>query len=279
MADGGEAEGVAEEGDDLFGKDEAVEDEVIDVQDDVDDDISRGQDRGGAEARVLPDPGEPTESQREDHRACGHIPYRTWCRACVEGRSTGEQHRARSQKRDICVFSFDYLFLDVSGQVVKRDAMQSMEDVDVTILVAKDTMGKAVFAHVVPQKGIDLEHYAVDVLMKDINWLGYKKISLRSDNEKAIVKLLQHALTEARFEVPDLEQVIEEHPNVYDSSGNGDVESAVKSVTGVLRTNKLDMEQRIGMRIPQSHPLFSWLVEYSAWMLNIRNLGDDGKTA
>ena len=90
--------------------------------------------------------------------------------------------------------------------------MQNMEDIDVTILVAKDTMGKAVFAHVVPQKGVDLEHYAVDVVMKDINWLGYKKISLRSENEKAIVKLLQHALTEARFEVPDLEQVIEEHP-------------------------------------------------------------------
>ena len=56
---------------------------------------------------------------------------------------------------------------------------------------------------------------------------GLQEISLPSDNEKAIVKLLQHTLAEARFEVPDVEQVIEEHPNVYDSSGNGDVESAV----------------------------------------------------
>ena len=67
--------------------------------------------------------------------------------------------------------------------------------------------------------------------------------------------------------------------NPYDLSGNGDVEAAVKSITGIIRTNKLDIEERIGKKIPQSHPLFSWLVEYSAWMLNIRNVGEDGMTA
>ena len=53
----------------------------------------------GAEARVLPDPGEPTPSQVEDHRACGHVPYRSWCDECVQGRATGEQHRARKGER------------------------------------------------------------------------------------------------------------------------------------------------------------------------------------
>ena len=57
--------------------------------------------------------------------------------------------------------------------------------------------------------------------------------------------------------IHDLEQIFEEHPNTYDSSGNGEIESAVKQVTGVLRTNKLDLERRIEMVIPQSHPVIS----------------------
>ena len=32
-----------------------------------------------AEARFLPGPMEPIQSQAEDHRASGHIPFRNWC--------------------------------------------------------------------------------------------------------------------------------------------------------------------------------------------------------
>ena len=141
-----------------------------------------------------------------------------------------------------------------------------------TILVAKDLMGKAVFGHVVPQKGVDTEHFAVDALVQHLKWLGYKKLGLRSDNEPAILKLLEHALTEARMEVLGLEQIYQEHPNAYDSSGNGVIEAAVKQLTGILRTNKLDLERRLGMTIPQSHPVMSWLVSYVADNVNIRNL-------
>ena len=253
--------------------------EVIDVDDDELDGREQDPDREGADARVLPDPGEPTDAQREEHRAKGHIPYRSWCRECVEGRSTGEAHRRRTGDRSISVFSFDYLFLDKAGRAVKKDNLGNREDVDVTILVAKESTGKSIFAHVVPQKGIDMDHYAVDLLLKDLQWTGYQRISLRSDNEPAILKLLQHAVTEARLTVTDLQQVIDEHPNAYDSAGNGEIEVAVKSVSGILRTNKLDFEKRLGKSIPQEHPVFSWLVEYCAWMLNVRNRGEDGQTA
>ena len=86
-------------------------------------------------------------------------------------------------------------------------------------------------------------------------------------------------MTEARLEITKMDQMIEEHPNTYDSAGNGEVEVAVKTVTGLLRTNKIDLEKRIGKAVPQSHPLFSWLVEYCAWICNIRTKGDDGLTA
>ena len=92
------------------------------------------------------------------------------------------------------------------------------------------------------------------------------------------MRLLEHAVTEARIELKGLDQVLEEHPNTYDSSGNGEIEVAAKSLTGILRTNKLDVEKRVGKTIPQVHPLFSWLVEYCAWMLRVRNRGEDGLT-
>ena len=158
------------------------------------------------------------------------------------------------------MFAFDYLYLSKSGSVIPRNELGDREDVDLVVLVAKDILGKAHFAHVVPQKGVDQDHFVVDALIEDIQWLGYQTISLRSDNEPAIVNLLKHALTEARLKVVDLIQIQEEHPNSYDSAGNGEIEAAVKQVTRVLATNKLDLERRIGMKIPQSHPVVSWLV-------------------
>ena len=73
------------------------------------------------ESRVLPRPSEPTQSQEEDHRAEGHIPFRSWCSVCVRARGTGEQHRGRRDRREICTFSFDYLHLDASGIPVKKE--------------------------------------------------------------------------------------------------------------------------------------------------------------
>ena len=157
----------------------------------------------------------------------------------------------------MCVFSFDYLFLDKSGKEVSRSRMEAGEDVDLTILVAKDSRGNAVFSHIVPQKGVDKDQYAVDVLLEDIKWLGFQRVPLRSDNEPATVKLLRVTLTDLRYEVEGLDQALEEHPNTYDSSGNGEIEATVKQLTGMLRTHKLSLERAIGMQVPQSHPLMS----------------------
>ena len=135
----------------------------------------------------------------------------------------------------MCVFSFDYLFLDRSGKEVSRAKMEEGADIDLTILVVKDSRGKAVFSHIVPQKGVDRDQYAVDVLLEDIKWLGFQRVSLRSDNEPAIVKLLRVTLTDLRYDVEGLNQALGEHPNTYDSSGNGEIEATVKQLTGLLR--------------------------------------------
>ena len=65
---------------------------------------------------------------------------------------------------------------------------------------------------------------------------------------------------------------------MHDSSGNGEIEVTVKTLTGILRSNKLDLERRIGRSVPQEHALMTWLVEYFAWMANVRSVGPDGLT-
>ena len=89
----GEAEGgSAAEAGDLFGDEREVaipEGEGSEEQMAAEGDEAAGEDHEGASTRVLPDPGELTASQVEDHRACGHIPYRSWCPECYSGRGIG----------------------------------------------------------------------------------------------------------------------------------------------------------------------------------------------
>lgn len=90
----GNQQDEAEKGlDEVFAEGKAEEcREVVDAGEgnDGEKDNLECQDCKGADARVLPDPGEPTASQIEDHRAFGHVPCRSWFAECVNGRSAGE---------------------------------------------------------------------------------------------------------------------------------------------------------------------------------------------
>ena len=61
----------------------------------------------------------------------------------------------------------------------------------VKILVVRELVSRCTFAHVVRHKGVDDDRYAVDCLVRDVEWLGATKIRLRSDNERAITALLR----------------------------------------------------------------------------------------
>ena len=97
-------------------------------------------------------------------------------------------------------------------------------------------------------------------MKEDIEWLGHTRITLTSDNEPAIVKLLQETLVQLKKHAT-VEQAGEGHPPPYDHKSNGSIENGVKQVQGMIRTLKLGAVVRIQRRIPATHPVFSWLVE------------------
>lgn len=184
--------------------------------------------------RILPDPGQPTQKLLDDHRV-DHLPFRSWCPECVVGRATGEQHVVRKDPEQIATFSMDYLYRTKS-RVARTEDLEEGEDVEMKVLVAKDSKSKTVLAHSVVAKGSDEDAYVVSRLVEDIAWLGHTEITLKSDNEPTALDVLKGSLKTARVEVEELEQIQEEQAVTYDSRSNGDAEDAVKQVTKLPRT-------------------------------------------
>ena len=109
--------------------------------------------------RVAPDPGQPSAEEEAEHRI-DHFPYRSWCRHCVEGRGTGEQHKA-GPEGSIPIISADYLIVTKKG-IFRKDEAESKTEIVAKILVVKDSKSKMVNAHVVPVKGMGEDRYAVE---------------------------------------------------------------------------------------------------------------------
>ena len=110
-----------------------------------------------------------------------------------------------------------------------------------------------------------------------IQWLGYSKVTLKSDNGPAIVKLLSEALRELRIQ--GMEQALEEHSPEYDPKANGSAEVGVKLLKGHFRILKSAMEEKLGYRIPVRHPLIAWMIRHSANLVTWCSRGHDGQTA
>ena len=51
------------------------------------------------------------------------------------------------------------------------------------MLIVPDKKKKALFAHVVPVKGVDEEGLAARSIVVDVVWLGFTKVVLKTDNE------------------------------------------------------------------------------------------------
>ena len=225
-----------------------------------------------APRRTAPEPGEPSREEVEEHRV-DHFPYRVWCEHCVKGRGSGEQHR-RGPAGSIPVVSADYLVVTKHG-VFRRDEDVGETAVIMKILVVKDAYSKFIGAHVVPMKGVGPDRYAAEKLRRDILWLGYSRVIIKTDNEPAIVALLGETLKSLKVEVVDASH---DHHPPYDSKSVGTVENAVRQVQGMLRTIKDCLEARIGERIPGDHPLMWWMTQHAAWVLTTRSRHPDGKT-
>ena len=206
---------------------------------------------GGEEAqraRPLRAPPVPTPQMVAEHEVT-HIPYRSWCPACVAGRGRSYSHHHEGRDSTVPVISADYLYFSEKGVPGKS----------LPTVVLRDRASKAIFSHLLPTKGTVGSTYPEKAVLRDLNWLGYKRLVLKTDQENAIKAL--GAAVKAGF--PE-DLTLEESPK-GDSHGqsNGTAENAVQRVQGQVRTMKYALEQSVGGELPKDSVIFPWMIEYA----------------
>ena len=97
-------------------------------------------------------------------------------------------------------------------------------------------------------------------------------IILKSDQEPSI-----RALKEAIMDMKIMEIIPEESP-AYEHQANGAVDNAVKRIGEQVRTMKLALEKRYGVRVEKEHMILPWMIRYAANILSWYKIGRDGKT-
>ena len=82
--------------------------------------------------RVRMNPKNPTSREKREHGDSGHAVYRSWCAACVEGRSVGGQHRIEileeeERERTTPIVAFDYSFLTRKRRHVSKSDLSRQQ--------------------------------------------------------------------------------------------------------------------------------------------------------
>jgi len=189
------------------------------------------------------------------------------------------------------IVHIDYFFVTAAG-VKSREELEYSNDASgrgemeqhrsegkiLKCILLKCGYSKAVFAHVIPCKGVDEQKYVIGLIVQAVQWLGHVRLVLKGDNERSLQAAIKEAMARIRVEVKDIEQVMEERPPVHDSQAHGSAENGVRDVRGMLRTLRLDLESRIERQVPVVHPLMHWLVELSATIITAMKVMDDGLT-
>ena len=133
---------------------------------------------GGEEViapRVPPVLAKPTQAEQDEHYATGHAAYRSWCEHCVEGRGRVSPHAVVSESQ-LPEIGVDFAYLGPEGS-------------QVTIFACKCKRIGCLAATQVPEKGMNV--YALAFFTGWLRGLGWKRLLLRSDNERALLAFLR----------------------------------------------------------------------------------------
>ena len=134
------------------------------------------------------------------------------------------------------------------------------------------------FLMLFPIKGADSESYAVAQLKQDALWLGHSKLTIRGDNELALVQIIiDRALAAVRF--AGVESAVAEGSVPYDPHTNGAAENAVKLVKSQFRIMLLGLERNLKARVPLDHPITTWLISRCGAFRTLQVPGQEGRIA
>ena len=107
------------------------------------------------------DPRCPTEQERAEHELT-HLPFRIWCRACVEGRLDNHAHPTLQRDHDVPTVLMDYAFVS-----------RTHDEKSLTLLIMKDRDSRALQADVALHKGRG-EEEVIEQAADNVRHLGHE---------------------------------------------------------------------------------------------------------
>ena len=185
---------------------------------------TQGAPQRGRKLPVLPS----MEEQMEHYRT--HLPFRSWCKWCVQGRKPNWAHYSLPQE-----------VIDDRGPEVHMDYCFFREAEgrpNVACLIVKCRKSRALAAHVVPYKGAGVE-WVVAQVGRDLAKWGLQhcqSMIIKCDQEHAIVDVARAVAKERATRLGPATRTHLEHAPRGESSSNGFIEAGVKSVEGLVRS-------------------------------------------
>ena len=253
-----------------MGEDEDGEEGVAyDEEGGAEDGEQEEQDMEGEEearkARIPRRPSAPTKEDILQHEIT-HFPPRDWCQHCVAGHGISNQHR-KSKEADEdrlgVTIGMDYCFMNDGER----------EEGVSPILIMFDDRRKALWVLPCENKG------AVDIVVQwaceKLEEAGYSgvPVTLKSDQELAIVALKKAIAIRRRAETPLIESPVRE------SKSNGSVERSVRTWRAHFLTLKSHLEARLKMKLEGRHPLRQWLASWASETIIKYKIQPNGRTS
>ena len=113
----------------------------------------------------------------------------------------------------------------------------------------------------VQNKGVEDSPHGTNCLMAWLDETGYKRVTIRSDQEPTIKAVVNAAKAGWHGKlIPD------SAPKENHEKSNGAAEITVQQAHGIARTLKEACEDQAKISIPAKHPALTWLLEYGAFL-------------
>ena len=222
-------------------------------------------DNGKREVVKMADPTLPSVAEVEEHNVT-HLPFRNWCRHCIRGRGKEMPHKKGRQEVMIPEISMDFCFLG------DEDGSKTM-----ATMVARDRTTRMTLASAVPSKSTGT--FIAKRIVAFMREIGCEQgdVIVKSDQEPAVQAIIT-AVGKTRAAAGGGRMVVEASP-VGQSASNGIAERAIGSVGAQMRVIRSALQERWGVKLEGEHPIFTWMAEYAAVLLNRFEVGQDGKTS
>ena len=206
-------------------------------------DADEGVVQRAEELKYVPAEILPSKAEVESH-SVSHLQFRIWCPACVRGRGLSLGHCKADTKtkeaEQTPTVSVDCGFF---GQPEDR-AHDTFP-----VLVVRDRKGKGIWSHPVPSTGVT-HPFPARALMADVDFMVYRRVILKSDQEPSIVTLCERC-----------QEWLARRLCARSISQGREQEERRGRTCRSMRTLKDFLEQS-GITLESRSPLSAWLVEH-----------------